>query len=614
MKYSIYLRAVAAIIFPMHLAAQVELIRVDPPNWWIGLPGDSVQLMIHSQGISDYEPKLKSEWISITQTHRTENPNYLFLDLKWNHEVRPTVVEIVFKSKGAKDLEVLFPLYDRSEDLAAESGYGANDVIYLVNPDRFANGDLSNDSLSGMIEGANRGDPNGRHGGDIKGVVQHLDHVNTFGSALWLTPVLENNQERASYHGYSITDHYRIDPRFGSLTDYLELSDQCHQRSIKLIQDVVLNHIGSGHWWMKDLPQRDWINYGDFEPTNHERSTIHDPYAAEIDSIRFVSGWFVPTMPDLNQRNPLLANYLIQNTIWWIETAKLSGLRVDTYSYSDPDFLNRWSCAVMDAYPNSSIVGEEWSLKPAFVSYWQAGSERNPESCLPSLFDFPTQQALIDALKERESWSDGWVKLYQDLALDAQYPDPSVLVTLLDNHDMDRFFTQVDGDVNLWKMGMTFLFTSRGIPQLYYGSELQLANEIRGNHGNIRKDMPGGWEGDEINAFIKTGLTAQQQEAMDFTAKLVELRRKSLPLIKGSLKHFSPQQGVYVYFRYTESDAVMVILNKNKEQLLLPVDRFSEILNRYDSAASDAMNNDAVDLNHSLVLKGSSANILLLHH
>jgi glycosidase len=461
--------------------------------------------------------------------------------------------------------------------------------MYLITPDRFVNGDPNNDSVPSLKESVNRNDITGRHGGDLEGIRRSIDYIDQMGfTAIWLNPVLENNQEKYSYHGYSTTDFYKVDERFGSNEDYRSLTKAARNKNIKMIMDMILNHCGSDHWWMEDLPTTDWINFNNtFQVTNHKRTTVQDQYASSYDKKYFADGWFVKTMPDLNQRNPLFATYLIQNTLWWIEYSGLAGIRMDTYPYPDKDFMTHWTKRVMEEYPNFNIVGEEWSTNPAIVSFWQAGKENHNKyiSYLPSVMDFPIQHALVNALKEEESWSDGWQKLYEMLALDFLYPDPDNLVVFTDNHDMSRFFTQIDEDISLFKLGMAYLLTIRGIPQIYYGTEILMNNASSPDHGVIRSDFPGGWEEDTINVFNNAGLNTEQVEAQNFLRKLLHWRKTASAIHNGKLMHFAPYKGVYVLFRYSAMDKVMIVLNKNREAVELDLDRYAEILDDHVRAS-----------------------------
>jgi neopullulanase len=433
-------------------------------------------------------------------------------------------------------------------------------------------------------------------------------------TAIWVNPVLENDMQEYSYHGYSTTDFYKADPRFGSNEDYRNLSMKAKDKGIKMIMDMIVNHCGSEHWWMRDLPAADWLNYqSGFVGTIHRKSVLQDPYVAAIDLERMVDGWFVPTMPDLNQRNPLMATYLIQNTIWWVEYAWLSGIRMDTYPYPDKHFMSDWTCAVMQEYPNFNIVGEEWTENPALVAYWQRG-KTNPDgysSCLPGLMDFPLQGALRKGLTEKSGWSEGFMRLYEMLANDFLYADPSNFVIFPDNHDMSRFFTQMNEDYDLFRMGMIYTYTMRGIPQIYYGTEILMNNPGTDDHGIIRSDFPGGWAGDAVNAFTGAGLTAQQKEAQELLRKLGLWRKQAAVIHHGKLKHYLPENDTYVYFRYDDERKVMVAMNKSAEPANLPLARFSEMLAGARSG-KDVLSGQSFPLGKILTIPARQALILEL--
>lgn len=515
-----------------------------------------LQLMLHGQNISHLQPELKHPGVKVKAVTKVKNPNYLFVTLNIEN-AKPGKSDLKLKRDGKTVERYTYELRKRDPKSATRQGFDTSDVLYLITPDRFANGNPKNDSVKGMDDKLNRSDKGGRHGGDISGLIDHLDYVDEMGfTALWVNPVLENDQPSYSYHGYSTTDFYKVDPRFGSNEEYLQLSSLAKERGIKLVMDMILNHCGSAHWWMDDLPTDNWLNFqGDFKTTNHRREAIQDPHASAYDYRMHTEGWFVESMPDLNQENELLANYLIQNTIWWIEYAGLGGIRMDTYSYPDPQFMSEWTHRVMEEYPNFNIVGEEWSVNPAIVSYWQRGKQNwnGYVSYLPSLMDFPVQNALAESLKDDESsWESGWMKLYTMLVNDFLYPDPNNLVVFPDNHDMDRIYTQLNQDPELTKLAVTYVLTTRGIPQLYYGTEILMHNDEPDDHGIIRTDFPGGWAGDKRNAFTGTGLTREEQDMHQFTKRLLNWRKNAEVIHTGKLTHYAPMKGVYVYFRDNE--------------------------------------------------------------
>lgn len=592
-------------------AATIE--RIEPANWWVGMRHHQVELMVHGERIGALSPRLSQPGVRITGTQTAENPNYLFVTIDIAADATPGTFDIEFLDGGAVAARHPWRLDARAA--ATPRGFGNADAIYLVTPDRFANGDPRNDTVAGLKEAADRANPNGRHGGDIAGLRAHLDYIAGLGfTRLWPTPLLENDQPGYSYHGYAITDLYRIDPRFGSNDDYIALSKEARERGIGLIMDVVLNHIGSEHWWMHDPPSRDWINHaGTFAPTNHRRTTIQDPHAAPGDRTAFTDGWFVESMPDLNQRNPHLARYLIQNTLWWIETAGLAGIREDTFGYADTTFLGDWAKAVMEEYPDFSMVGEEWSANPAIVAHWQRG-KANASGHVPhmtSMMDFPTHIALRDALLRPAGWEGDWTPLYEALANDFLYPDPDALVVFAENHDTARLFAHLDGDLGLWKLAMAYIATTRGVPQFFYGSEVLLRGPKERNDGELRADMPGGWTGDDANAFTGEGLSAAQREALDFVRTLFQWRRRTPAVHAGALTHYAPKEGVYVYFRHDGTDVVMVALNRNDHAVALRLDRFAGSLGGA-RAGTDVLTGHRVALGDTLRLPAKTPVILEL--
>jgi glycosidase len=597
------------------VGAKYEIDRLEPPSWWVGMQNPELQLLIYGERITELQPHIGHKGVSIERVVRVKNPNYIFIDLIIEENTTPVSFDIVFKNNGKAVGKCNYQLLSREEGSSKRQGFNGSDVIYLITPDRFANGNPDNDSKAELKEKADRDDPDGRHGGDIEGIINHLDYIADLGfTAIWTNPVLENDQPKYSYHGYSITDFYKVDARFGSNSDYKKLGDAARKNGIKLIMDMIFNHCGSEHWWMNDLPASDWINStNNYIGTNHRRTTVQDPYASESDHKKFVDGWFVPTMPDLNQRNPLVATYLIQNSIWWIEYAGLAGIRMDTYSYPDMDFMADWTRRIIEEYPDFNIVGEEWSENPALVAYWQRG-KTNPNgysSYLPSLMDFPLQGAIRKGLTEQESGSDGLIKLYEILANDFLYADPFNLVIFLDNHDMSRFYTQVGEDYGLFKLGLAYVLTMRGIPQIYYGTEILMANPESRRHGIIRSDFPGGWKTDAVNAFTGEGLNSRQKEAKDYLKKLLNWRKSSPVIHNGKVGHYVPENGVYVYFRYKNKKKVMVVLNKKEEDQQLPIERFSEMLEGI-SKGKDVISGRIFNLNESLYVPAKTALILEL--
>ena len=570
---------VILLIFSFGLHA-VQIDRVEPLFWWVGMKNPTVQLMVHGQDIAGTEISLNYPGVKIKSISRQENPNYVFIDLTISPEAKAGIFPIQFR-KSKKDVaSYTYELKDREPNSANRKGFDGSDVIYLITPDRFVNGNPDNDAVTGMKELPNRNHYNGRHGGDIQGIKNSLDYLAGMGfTSVWLNPVLENNMTRVSYHGYSTTDFYKVDPRYGTNEEYRELGKAIHQKGMKLMMDMIFNHIGSEHWWMNDMPSADWLNfYPEYKITTHRRTVNQDPYASEVDKMAMSDGWFVPSMPDLNQRNPFLSNYLIQNSIWWTEYVGLDGIRMDTYPYPDKYAMAEWTRRMLEEYPDFYMVGEEWSMNAAIISYWQKGkvNQDGYVSELPGLMDFPLNDAVIRGLKD--SGKDGLLQMYEALANDFQFPHPEKLVVFPDNHDMMRFYDQLNQNVDLLKLGIVYYATTRGIPQIFYGTEILMSSPGPKEDGKIRADFPGGWDGDVVNAFTGAGLSEKQKEVQEYIRKVLNWRKNNPIVHSGELKHFAPVDGIYVYFRYNQNGKVMVVLNKNTQDKTIDTSRFSEIM------------------------------------
>lgn len=572
-----------------------SLERVEPPNWWIGFKNKKLQLLVKHPNIGEAAPSITYSGVTIEEVHKADSENYLFIDLLISQQTKAGKFDIEFTFKdGTKKLHT-YKLKKRNKPSNDYKGFDSSDAIFLITPDRFANGDPSNDSIEGLNETKiDRTDDYARHGGDLRGIINHIDYIHNLGyTAVWPTPVLINNMHSGSYHGYAITDYYKVDPRFGSFEDYKELSSKLQEKGMSLIMDQVANHCGLEHWWMRDLPFKNWVNNQEnFEKhiedwnwkhninSNHRRTSNQDFYASQSDKSAMTDGWFVPTMPDLNQRNPFMAKYIIQNSLWWIESLKLGGIRQDTYPYPDKDFMSTWAGEITNEYPNFSIVGEEWSYNPLLVGYWQKGHHNKDgyESNLSSTMDFPMQKAIVEALNEDESWDKGLVKMYEGLANDFAYTTPKDIMIFLDNHDKSRVFTEFGEDITKTKMALGYMLILPRIPQVYYGTEILMNDTAKpGDHGLIRTDFPGGWEGDAINAFTGEGLTANQKNMQNFMKKVLNYRKKSKAIHDGKTIHFAPYEGTYLVFRIYEDEVVVAILNKNKTPFTLDLKRYTEI-------------------------------------
>ncbi|MFZ6875337.1 glycoside hydrolase family 13 protein [Undibacterium sp. Di27W] len=569
-------------LLPVLVQAQPAMEHVEPGFWWVGMKSDKLQIMLHGKQIADFTPRINYPGVLIKGIHKLSNPNYLFLDLQISTATRPGKFNINMQ-QGMQQFAIPYEFKTREKAAAQRRGFGPADVILNLMPDRFANGDTSNDSLSGFVDKLDRADASaGRHGGDLKGIRDHLDYIAGMGyTMLWPTPVVENNQQSYSYHGYAATDYYKVDARLGSNEEYLQMIAEAKKKGIGVIQDIVLNHIGDGHWWMKDLPDKDWLSYhSEFVPTYHARTTVIDPYASAIDKKNYTQGWFEVHMPDMNQHNPLVANYQIQNTIWWIEYAGLAGIRADTYGYSDPAFLTEWSRRIMHEYPHLTLVGEEWSDKPNLVAHWLRGHKNanGYVSHMPSMMDYPLHDTLRTALVAPENLHSGFATLYEALVNDQLYPQPSSMVLFEGNHDVSRLYSAFDEDLDLFKMAITYVATMPRTPQFYYGTEILMTSTKHRDDGAFRQDFPGGWAGDAVNAFTGAGLNAKQLEAQTFIKKLLNWRKTQSAIHGGKLMHFAPQDGIYVYFRYNQKHKLMVVMNKNTAATELAMAHFAEIL------------------------------------
>lgn len=595
-------------------AQSPAIAHMEPPFWWAGMQHKGLQLMVHGERIAELEPALSYPGVRIASVTRVPSKNYLFVDLAIEPDARPGSFDIVFRGAG-RETRYAYRLLAREAGSAQRIGFDSSDAIYQVMPDRFANGDPANDSTPDTREKANRASPSGRHGGDIQGIIDRLDYVRDLGfTQLWPTPLVENDMPAWSYHGYAATDHYRIDPRYGSNEDFRRLSVEAKKRGIGLIQDVVLSHIGAAHWWMRDLPTPDWINYGGrFVPTHHHRTAVQDPYASKEDAENFTRGWFVEGMPDLNQRNPLVANYLIQNNIWWIEYAGLSGLRIDTFGYSDGAFLSEYTRRLMQEYPKLNLVGEEWSKLPPVVARWQRGKD-NPDgyrAFTPSMMDFPLAESMRTALADRKG-GNVFHDVYETLSLDYLYPEPGNLVLFEANHDVSRIWSVVGEDFDRYRMMMVFLMTMPRIPQLYTGDEILMTSATgERDDASYRRDFPGGWAGDRVDAFTGRGLGARQRAAQELVRKLATWRKGQPVIHHGKLMHFGPRDNTYVYFRYDGNRKVLVALNNNPKEMVLDTARFREMLAGVPGGV-DVLTGRRFDLARELRLPAGASVILEL--
>lgn len=572
-----------------------DIERIEPSNWWAGFKNSELQLLVKHPNITTAIPEINYAGVSIKKVHKADSENYLFIDLNIDKTARAGKFNIVFKFENGNKKIQTYELKSRNKPAEDYMGFDSSDVIYLITPDRFSNGNPSNDINEDLLEKTiDRTNHYARHGGDIQGVINHLDYIESMGfTAIWPCPLLTNNMPSSSYHGYAMTDFYEIDPRFGTLKEYLELAHKAKEKGMKLIMDQVANHCGLEHWWMKDLPFKNWVNYQEnYEEnidswdkkatitSNHRRTSNQDIYSSKKDREEMSDGWFVSGMPDLNQRNPFMAKYIIQNSIWWIETAGLGGIRQDTYPYSDKEFMGQWAGAIMEQYPNFSIVGEEWSYNPLIIGYWQKGANNRDgyKSNLKSPMDFAMHRQIVNGLNEWEGWDTGLVKMYEGLANDFHYATPKDIMIFPDNHDMSRIFTQLKEDVVNTKTALGYILTLPRIPQIYYGTEILMNDSANpGDHGLIRTDFPGGWQGDTVNAFTGEGLNDAQKDMQGFVKKLLNYRKTSKAIHEGKTIHFAPFMGTYLLFRIIDGETVAVIINKNDSPITIDLKRYDEI-------------------------------------
>jgi neopullulanase len=610
--------AVLAALWLCHWASwadRLPIAHVEPPNWWAGMKSPALDIMIHAPGIAGWSPALVAyPGVRLLHAHRSDSPNYLWLQLHIARKARPGTLTVVLR-KGQATAQLRYALLERSAGSAQREGFTSADVVLNLMPDRFANGNPDNDNLAGFKDPLNRASSQGRHGGDIAGMVQHLDYIASMGyTAIWPTPLIENNQPVHSYHGYASTDSYRIDARYGTNEDYRRLVQQARRQGLKVIQDIVPNHIGDHHWWMGDLPAHDWLsNHNRYTPTNHARTAVSDPYAADRDREGFTSGWFAPSMPDLNPKNPWAARYLIQNAIWWAEYAGIAGFRVDTYGYSGAAFINEWTRRLRHEYPRIGMVGEEWTDNPAVQAYWASGAalaKGHPAQPRPGMMDFALQGQMLKAWLEPESWNTGLKRLYESLVNDRLYDRPDDMVLFDGNHDMPRIFSVLNADVALTRMALAYVLTAKRTPQMYYGTEVLMTSPATHHDFDaFRADFPGGWAGDVVNAFTGEGLSPEQKAHQLWLKTLLNWRKAHTVMHSGRLKHFAPENGTYVLFRYDERSTVMVAFNKNQTSAVLATDRFREILPP-DAQATDVITGARSSVGAELSLPARSVTIL----
>ena len=590
--------------------------RVQPPFWWAGMKDPNLELIIYDDGIAHYDARIETDGVQLIETVRLENPNYLVLRLNIGQNVPSGTFPIMLSSRLNNRTErvIEYELKGRCQHHKELSGLNTSDVIYLIMPDRFANGDYTNDSFDDMNQqGIDRRRVFYRHGGDIQGVIDHLDYLEELGvTALWLNPVMENDQPYESYHGYAITDHYVVDRRLGSNELYRELSERAAERGIKIVHDVIYNHFGDHHWMFKDLPAEDFFHWHDeFTRTTYRSTTLMDPYVARTDLDRYQRGWFDNHMPDVNQKNQIMANFLIQNTIWFIEYFKLNGLRIDTYSYSDLDFMADLAKRVYNEYPEIGIFSETWVHGPGIQSYF--ATTTNPfarfNSYIDGLTDFQLYYAILEALNEPQGWTKGVERIYYTLAQDHLYKNPYAHVTFVDNHDLDRFLSAVDEDMDKFKTGLILLFTTRGIPMIYYGTEIAMKNRANPD-GWVREGFPGGWKEDEVSKFTADGRTDLENEIFDFVQKLISIRKVIPAFGDGCMIQFIPESGIYAFYRLSEEDSYLVLLNFSNEKQSMSLERYLNELGSKPERLTDILNGGSFSTSDKMEMKAFSGRIL----
>jgi glycosidase len=597
-----------------------KLEHVEPMNWWAGMKHHQVEVLMHGDNIARFQ--VESPGLPIVGIIKTENPNYLFVTIE-TADRNSGKYPIYLKDKNKLVATYDFELKERKYESAQRTSFTSADVIYLLMPDRFANLYPGSHTHPETSEKADRSNPNGRHGGDISGIIEHLDYIKELGATtIWSTPLLEDNEEAYSYHGYAQSNLYKVDPRYGDNYSFQFLVQESHRRGLKVIKDEVPNHWSSKHWMIKDLPTKTWIHqYPSFTRSSYRTSTQMDPYKSDKDKSASEDGWFDTSMPDINQANPLVLNYLIQNTIWWIEFAELDGLRVDTYSYNDKEAIAKWTKKIMEEYPNLNMVGEIWMHDQALISYWQKdspiGALDSYNSELPSVMDFTLHDAIMQAFKEPEQgWDKGMVRVYENFVNDFLYKDPNKLLVFMENHDTQRFNEYCPALAD-YKLALTLIATTRGIPQIYYGSEIGMKGKKEVGDADIRKDFPGGWGTlDDHNAFFANGdvsnlrgmkgRTEQEEAYFQFTKQLLNWRKNQPVIHSGKMKQYVPENNVYVYFRYNESDTLMVIINNSIKEETLKLNRFDEMLSG-KSILRDVFTNQDSKLSSALTLPAKTA-------
>lgn len=571
-----------ACLITLQIAAQTPGYTCYPGNWWPGMKWNKVQLMLHGDAIGNAGGfNISYPGVKLTKVYKPENNNYVFIDITIAPDAKPGIVKINTENFRATSF-IQFEISKRrtGNGTTYAQGVMSKDLMYLIMPDRFSNGDESNDRIPGMRDQTLRRDTVfNRHGGDLKGISNKLDYLGSLGvTTLWLNPVIENDMDNRTEHGYAFTNHYRVDPRLGGDIAYMQLVNAVHQKGMKIIQDAVYNHVGIHHFTVEDQPMKDWLHqWPEYTNTTYKDQALFDPNGSAIDKKIMADGWFTPQMPDLNQGNPYVANFLIQHAIWTVEQFGIDGWRIDTYAYNDLPFMNRCNKALEDEFPRITMFGETWVHGVPNQSYFVQNNYSVPfKSNLQAATDFQALWGITDALTKDFGWTDGVNKLYTILAQDFLYKDPMRNVIFIDNHDMARFYSVVGEDMTKYKTAINWVLTCRGIPQLYYGGEIGMTGFTSPNDGYVRQDFPGGWTSDPVNKFTNEGRNAKEREIWDHIARLANFRKTASAITSGRMMQFVPEDGVYVYFRYDNTQTVMVVMNTAKVKKTVSLKRFAE--------------------------------------
>ena len=606
----------------MAINAAVKVDRIDPTNWFVGMKNPSLQLMVYGEGIGSADVTTDYAGVRVDSIVRVDSPNYLLVYLNLEG-AQPGEMTLNFKN-GKATKKVKYQLKAREKRGEERMGFTNADVLYMLMPDRFADGDPTNNQIKGLYPYTiDRSQPSLRHGGDLEGIRQHLDYFKELGvTALWFTPVLENNSPdsngSSSYHGYATTDYYRVDPRFGTNDEYKRLCDEAHAKGLKVVMDMIFNHCGFEHPWVADMPTKDWLNTPEwlaarkdktkpevndkYLQTSYKLTPIVDPYASQVDFKETVDGWFVPTMPDLNQKNPHVMTYLIQNSEWWIETVGIDGIRMDTYPYADAEGMAVWMKTLGEEYPNFNVVGETWVTEPAYTAAWQKDSKiSNSNSYLGTVMDFSFYDKINQAKREdTDGFTIGMNRIYNNFVYDYLYPNPSSVMAFIENHDTDRFLGN-GKDSTALKQALAILLTVNRIPQLYYGTEVLMNGTKEVTDGNVRKDFPGGFAGDTHNAFTAEGRTRAENAMFTWLSKLLHWRQGNDVIVKGKQTQFIPYNGVYVIARQYNGKTVMTVVNGTRKQSALAVKRYAEVIGA-NTAATDVLTGKTVSLTDDVQL------------